>query len=377
MQGNVLGQNGGYNGLKIFVQQNEPNKKDGIWIKTNEQYKYDNVYFTNDYLSILNRYEEVSNIPYNFYIGSAVAKENKIYILGGGSERNNNYRYDVQSNTYTKLKDIPYKFYSGGTSVIVEDIHLLSGYYNNSNKFHYRYDVQSNTYTKLTDAPYDIYDCSAIAKDNDIYILGGRYDYIYKYDTVNNEYIKLKQNFTDDSLMGGKAALIDNDIYLFGNGQKGYKYNILTNTFTEIERVPFDYINDTVVGINNNIFLLGSSYKSGSAYEYGKYNYKYDTLTNTYKKLEDIPYDFIEGSTVAIGNDIYLLGGSSSMNNVYKYKTYLENKNIFIKNENDKLKTNLSNILKIYFSEIIIYDNYEPKDYPIYYGNGTEWIEII
>ena len=377
MQGNVLGQNGGYNGLKIFVQQNEPNKKDGIWIKTNEQYKYDNVYFTNDYLSILNRYEEVSNIPYNFYIGSAVAKENKIYILGGGSERNNNYRYDVQSNTYTKLKDIPYEFYSGGTSVIVEDIHLLSGYYNNSNKFHYRYDVQSNTYTKLTDAPYDIYDCSAIAKDNDIYILGGRYDYIYKYDTVNNEYIKLKQNFTDDSLMGGKAALIDNDIYLFGNGQKGYKYNILTNTFTEIERVPFDYINDTVVGINNNIFLLGSSYKSGSAYEYGKYNYKYDTLTNTYKKLEDIPYDFIEGSTVAIGNDIYLLGGSSSMNNVYKYKTYLENKNIFIKNENDKLKTNLSNILKIYFSEIIIYDNYEPKDYPIYYGNGTEWIEII
>ena len=378
MQGNVLGQNGGYNGLNIFAQLNEPNKKDGIWIKTNEQYKYDNVYFINDYLSMLNRYEEVSNIPYNFYIGSAVAKENKIYILGGGSERNNNYRYDVQSNTYTKLKDIPYEFYSGGTSVIVEDsIHLLSGYYNNSNKFHYKYDIQANTYTKLTDAPYDIYDCSAIAKDNDIYILGGRYDYIYKYDTVNNEYIKLKQNFTDDSLMGGKAALIDNDIYLFGNGQKGYKYNILTNTFTEIERVPFDYINDTVVGINNNIFLLGSSYKSGSAYEYGKYNYKYDTLTNTYKKLEDIPYDFVEGSTVAIGNDIYLLGGSSSMNNVYKYKTYLENKNIFIKNENDKLKTNLSNILKIYFSEIIIYDNYEPKDYLIYYGNGTEWIEII
>ena len=377
MQGNVLGQNGGYNGLKIFVQQNEPNKKDGIWIKTNEQYKYDNVYFTNDYLSILNRYEEVSNIPYNFYIGSAVAKENKIYILGGGSERNNNYRYNVQSNTYTKLKDIPYEFYSGGTSVIVDSIHLLSGYYNNSNKFHYRYDVQSNTYTKLTDAPYDIYDCSAIAKDNDIYILGGRYDYIYKYDTVNNEYIKLKQNFTDDSLMGGKAALIDNDIYLFGNGQKGYKYNILTNTFTEIERVPFDYINDTVVAINNDIFLLGSSYGGVDEYVYGMYNYKYDTLTNTYKRLEDIPYIFIEGSTVAIGNDIYLLGGSSSMNNVYKYKTYLENKNIFIKNENDKLKTNLSNILKIYFSEIIIYDNYEPKDYPIYYGNGTEWIEII
>ena len=377
MQGNVLGQNGGYNGLKIFVQQNEPNKKDGIWIKTNEQYKYDNVYFTNDYLSILNRYEEVSNIPYNFYIGSAVAKENKIYILGGGSERNNNYRYNVQSNTYTKLKDIPYEFYSGGTSVIVDSIHLLSGYYNNSNKFHYRYDVQSNTYTKLTDAPYDIYDCSAIAKDNDIYILGGRYDYIYKYDTVNNEYIKLKQNFTDDSLMGGKAALIDNDIYLFGNGQKGYKYNILTNTFTEIERVPFDYINDTVVAINNDIFLLGSSYGGVDEYVYGMYNYKYDTLTNTYKRLEDIPYIFIEGSTVAIGNDIYLLGGSSSMNNVYKYKTYLENKNIFIKNENDTLTTALNNILKIYFSEIIIYDNYEPKDYPIYYGNGTEWIEII
>ena len=380
MQGNVLGQNGGYNGLNIFAQLNEPNKKDGIWIKTNEQYKYDNVYFINDYLSMLNRYEEVSNIPYNFYNGSAVAKESHIYILGTslGGLRNNNYRYDLQSNMYTKLENIPYDFYSGGTSVIVgNNIHLLSGYYSNSNKFHYKYDIQANTYTKLTDAPYDIYNCSAVAKDNDIYILGGRYNYIYKYDTVNNEYIKTKENFTDNSLIGGKAVLVNNAVYLFGNGQKGYKYNILDNTFIELERVPFDYQNDTVVGINNNIFLLGSLYKSGSAYEYGKYNYKYDTLTNTYKKLEDIPYDFVEGSTVAIGNDIYLLGGSSSANNVYKYKTYLEKKNIFIKNEDDTLTTALNNILKIYFSEIIIYDNYESKDYPVYYGNGTEWVEII
>lgn len=379
MQGNVLGQNGGNNGLNIFAQSNEPNKKDGIWIKTNEQYKYDNVYFINDYLSMLNRYEEVSNIPYRFYNGSAVAKESQIYILGGSSSevRNNNYRYDVQSNLYTKLENIPYDFYSGGTSVIVgNNIHLLSGYYSNSNKFHYKYDIQANTYTKLTDAPYDIYDCSAVAKDNDIYILGGRYDYIYRYDTINNEYIKTKENFIDYSLMGGKAVLVNNTVYLFGDGQKGYKYNILDNTFIELERVPFDYQNDTVVGINNNIFLLGSSYEPGSAYEYGKYNYKYDTLTNTYKKLEDIPYDFVEGSTVAIGNDIYLLGGTSSANNVYKYKTYLEKKNIFIKNENDTLTTALNNILKIYFSEIIIYDNYESKDYPVYYGNGTEWVEI-
>ena len=37
MQGNVLGQNGGYNGLNIFAQLNEPNKKNGIWIKTNDK----------------------------------------------------------------------------------------------------------------------------------------------------------------------------------------------------------------------------------------------------------------------------------------------------------------------------------------------------
>ncbi|MDE5830492.1 MAG: hypothetical protein K2H53_02140, partial [Clostridia bacterium] len=54
--------------------------------------------------------------------------------------------------------------------------------------------------------------------------------------------------------------------------------------------------------------------------------YKYDTLTDTYTQLTNIPYFFFDGSAVAIGTDIYLFGGENTSNytnryNAYKYDT--------------------------------------------------------
>ena len=95
MQGNVLGQNGGYNGLKIFVQQNEPNKKDGIWIKTTEKYNYKAVQIVNDFEFINSKYTQLAETPYEFYSGSAVGIGTDIYLLGGLGNEKYNYKYNI------------------------------------------------------------------------------------------------------------------------------------------------------------------------------------------------------------------------------------------------------------------------------------------
>ena len=288
MQGNVLGQSGSNAGLNIFIQPLEPSKKDGIWIKTDEKYKYDKV-------------EMVSNIE----------------------------------DRYTKLDDIPYKFYHGSAVTIGTDIYLLGGRGQDSSSYYrnnYKYDMLINEYTQLAKIPYNFFDSSAVVIGTDIYLLGSGFS---------------------------------------GDGNKNYKYDTITNEYTQLANIPYEFYNGSAVAVGTDIYLLGGSYNSK------RYNYKYDILTNKYTKLEDIPYELNGASTVAIGIDIYLLGGSGDFGFYnYKYKSYIEDRIICIIIQENKLNTFLDDILKIYFSDVIVCDNYSSKDYPVYYGNGTQWIEI-
>ena len=49
--------------------------------------------------------------------------------------------------------------------------------------------------------------------------------------------------------------------------------------------------------------------------------YKYNTLTNTYTQLADIPYKYYRSSIVAEGGSIYLFGGEDNLTEKYKYNT--------------------------------------------------------
>ena len=171
---------------------------------------------------------------------------------------------------------------------------------------------------------------------------------------------------------------IGTDIYLLGstfssNRQNNYKYDTLTDNYTQLRSIPYNFYNGSVVAIGTDIYLLGGGSSSNS-----QRNYKYNTLTDSYTPLENIPYEFSDGSAVAIDTNIYLLGSSDSSNrqNNYKYRivTNTQNKTVVIEIKNQGLGLLLNKILEIYFSNAKIYDNNILQDYPTYYGNGEEWI---
>jgi hypothetical protein len=84
-------------------------------------------------------------------------------------------------------------------------------------------------------------------------------------------------------------------------------YYDTSNVFTSLTKIPYSFYYGSAVAIGTDIYLLGGSGSNTKAY-------KYDTITGTYTQLTNIPYNFYKASAVAVGTDIYLLGSNSSSN---------------------------------------------------------------
>ena len=211
----------------------------------------------------------------------------------------------------------------------------------------------------------------------------------YKYNTLTDTYTQLTDIPYDFS--NGTAVVIGTDIYLFGsydnnsgsldNVTKNYKYNTLTDTYTQLTNIPYAFYGGSAVAIGTDIYLFGSA----SSGDYRK-AYKYNTLTDTYTQLTNIPYDFYGGVAVSINSieEIYLLGSSLNVNKIgiFELKSieYEDNQIVITQGTPTyltKILPNNSN-LTYYFNDAWIYTDQDGliQNIPTYYGDGTSWIKF-
>ena len=185
----------------------------------------------------------------------------------------------------------------------------------------------------------------------------------------------------------GSAVAIGTDIYLLGGDSsktKNYKYNTLTDTYTQLTDIPYQFYQGAAVAIGTDIYLLGSYDSKTTAY-------KYNTLTDTYTQLTNVPYQFYQGAAVAIGTDIYLLGSYHRTNTrIYhlENKSYATDNSVIIAQGrtydvgyNVKLfETNFESAYQpLYgFADAWFYTTQDGliKNIPTYYGDGTSWIKF-
>lgn len=280
-----------------------------------------------------------------FRHGSVVVIESDVYLFGTSvsSCEKYAYKYDTLNDTYAKLTDIPYGFALGSAVAIENNIYLLGGNFNSTyRKYAYKYDKLTDTYTQLTDIPYEFYDGSAVTINNDIYLLGSRITYNisykisilispaiskYKYDKVeirnnllNNDYTELpidNGNADISNFSGSLGTVLNNEIYLFGTSATdtglskiSRKYNPLTNTYTQLAGAPISSShNGSAITLNNTIYLF---FYSLSIF----YAYKYNVASDTYTELNSPPSDLGKAiSAVLINNKIYLIGETR----IYEY----------------------------------------------------------
>lgn len=365
----------------IFIQETEPEIKEGIWIKK----VTDNINKILVKDQVINGEEWNSKVystpPINFNENGGIdAIGSDIYIIYG----NTIYKYNSLNDTYIKLDTtIPISLTQGSIIAVGTDIYLFGG--NNNNTSAYKYDTINNTYSQLTNIPFQFYSGSIATIGTYIYVFGGiqQQQIAYKYDTINNSYTQLTN--IPFQFRNGSAIAVGTNIYLFGGTQykqRAYKYDTINNSYTRLTDIPFGFARGSVAKIDTDIYLFGGMYES-------TYAYKYNTDSDTYKKIEDMPYSFQDGGAININNEkIYVLWGTLSKKMasilLISKETYPD-KSVVIKQgssyssqilptENELIEGRLVNKFdNVWYNTT---ENGLDDTLPTYYGAGTEWVKF-
>ena len=183
----------------------------------------------------------------------------------------------------------------------------------------------------------------------------------------------------------GEAVTVGTNIYLFGgypNYTYAYKYDTNTDTYTVLTNIPYNFNAVSAVAVGTDIYLFGGANSSAIK----TYAYKYNTSTNTYIQLDDIPNSFSSGDSAFNGVDIYLLGGSSFptkvqvmsiVPNEYANKSIVLAQNKADRYETKLVNTTVSNGLRYTFNDAFYFENSKfDLTIPTYYGDGEKWAKI-
>ena len=382
----------------IFVQDTEPTTKDGIWLKMSdadvEHYSYESEVFESEGWS-QNTYAPIS---YEFSNGAIAKVGNFIYLFGSSySGPSNNYpnlrmayKFDILNDTYTRITDIPVDIAHTEAVAYGTDIYIIGNAESNNKNTNYKYDTINNTYTKMANTPVELFYAGTCIVNDKIYIFGGTLSSrtLYRYNILTDTYTQLTDIPYD--FKEGECVNVGDYIYLFGssssgNENKAYKYNILNDTYTQLTNIPYNFRNGAVTVIGTDIYLIGSSFSNQTKF------YKYDTLTDTYTQLTNVPNNGVYYErAITVGTDIYVFGGISTYTQRLVYslasKIYLDNTVVI---NQGKYQSGSHDIVLYNNSKDITPAKYPLKDayfyttqngldgsMPVYYGDGTQWINI-
>lgn len=373
----------------IFMQETEPVKKEGIWFKSNKP--VDHIIMDTNIIEGGNwdTINEYPDIPFNFS-GQlhACTIDNIIYLFDEYSKKA--YKFDTDSKTFTEITDDLSSFITVleycNFCAVNKNIYVLRKERNSYNII-YKYDTETGTCTTVysKNSGWSYYYHDVVAVGTNIFIFD-YYENVYKFDTINNTLTKLNATNPITKPDQFKCISIDEYIYIFGGYDSGictyaYKFNTVTNEFTKLTDMPYGGYNLGITNIGNDIYLFGLN-------NTGKDVYKYNIIDNTYTSVGEVS-DIINSSYAVNINDskIFVLGGTNTSRKIRVYvlnnKDY-DNNSIIVWSGNNKYMTQLytsDNIvgrLLFGFYKAYYYTTANKLDasLPLYYGNGKEWIKI-
>lgn len=136
--------------INLYVQINEPEIKEGVWLQTDYVYKQiiiDSSIASNQGTWLDNTSSNIAKIPFNFVLGTATVVGTDIYIFGGNVSYYAAYKYDTIKKSYTQLASMPYAFIGGSAISVGNFIYIFGSSYTSSKYFvysqtAYKYDIK-------------------------------------------------------------------------------------------------------------------------------------------------------------------------------------------------------------------------------------------
>jgi hypothetical protein len=382
---------------------NEPEKKDGIWIQSDSQYKkiITDARILNQNNDVWASVSDIVNTPngmgYLYQYAGVVYMyvDHHIYIININNwtiTDTGSKLYDVWENTSSNICNIgSYLYYLG----------YSSSSYGDGNLFVYKYNIINKTTTKIYNVSYFDYGHNLILckpfmyndhlcigfYDNSSTISFNIYDFVSKSSIITGP--TYFSHNTIDPVVIYNGCIYYVDINVNGGSDYGlYRYNGVWTRISipDIDTNNFPYNTPYLLLYNNELHLLCCT-------RY-KYHYKYNTVNNSFIKLADPAFRYSPENSyyLAVDNDIYIFMQAS---NVYSHEVikYSLSYNVFDPNtliiqrgeDNGKYKTAFADLTKSVsgvnrfisgFDDCYYYGTGSFEAAPMYYGNGSQWIRF-
>ena len=183
----------------------------------------------------------------------------------------------------------------------------------------YSYDPKSDTYEALTPGPIGRASASVASQGNKFYVIGGYGEttvpkILHEYDTVSKTWVErptIPGTFNVNSLSSSNGKLYATVYNTTSQYTELYRYDPLnpTGAWVKLANLPTAGLNaGTVVGNSDGLY-----YFSGRSYGvYSTAVFFFNTLTNVWSQLPNMPKEMSSGYPVCINNEIFLVNGSPS-----------------------------------------------------------------
>ena len=267
----------------------------------------------------------------------------------------------LRGRMYSEVNSSDYSSTYGSAVIYDGKIHILKS------TVHTAYD--GNSRTKISDIPYSCTYGDAVVYHNKIHVLsGGESSGARKYHQVwDGTSWEQKNLFPAEMFYYGSLVVYNDQIHAFGSENSNYHYvwNEDTDTWTKLDNIPYYFYNGTAVVYNNEVHLIGSKHSY-----YYNYHYKWDGANWT--SVSTLPSSTYGARAVVIDGKIHLLGNNYNSSYCKQYLIYDGNSWV----TSDDLPYNF------YVSPVVVYNNEiyccgsqeSPSNLMIYkvYGDYTE-----
>lgn len=382
------GSGGGSSKANVFIQEAEPETKEGIWFKkTAGTY---NKLITADTISSEPYFEIGPTQLYQHMEVPSIAVGTDIYMFSGVTTASNKAeKYNTITDTCSNLAEYnptSDELANGGSLFWDESLNAI-GIINNKDYTHYMLDTNIYDNSGSVNSQFTWYSHMLLPNfNNNIYNAAASALLILN--NINKNVTRVAIPVTD-YYSSWHTILKGNSIYLFPcdsyNMLKTYRYDIDTNSFTELASMPYGTLK-SVAELNNNIHIFGIK-DSGNYPQYNKH-YIYNINTDTWTEAPDLSTPVtLFSRAVTINDTIYITSADANAKTILKYREpsiSFEPNSVVLQNGSTyktALLTQPANVqgrVTTSFDKAYMTDssgNLITTDEK-YYGNGTEWIAI-
>lgn len=379
----------------IFMQETEPEIKEGIWLQSNKE--------MNNIIIEDNMSSEPTFIPNKYGIGPSFDSSRQRVIVVGNDIYTTNYeslfyKLDTITKTWEKISAT---FVGISVHMAYKDGYIYMIDHWNSWQV-YKYNITNKTFETVTTQgthPSGSFVGSCVTINNVMYIMKENSNTWIKYDIKTSTFSVMPTlPFITKKSHNSPNSCTDsvNKIYAINDVNILYVYNIKEGTWTKLKDlneirslneniVDIDKISITPVYFNGFIYFY-DSYKKSDGYS-ETLIFTYDLKNDKLEILKINIYNIFNGITGTIftakENELILMEGSKNTSIIISYKTF-QDKTVVINQGNTYSTSIISTPKNIQGRLTNSFNNvwYNTKEnglddtIPTYYGDGSKWIKF-